>query len=320
MSKPLVSICCLTYNHEKYIRVCLEGFLMQQANFDFEVLIHDDASTDKTADIIREFETKYPNIIKPIYQSENQYSKGVGVTRVYNFTRAQGKYIAMCEGDDYWTDPLKLQKQVDFLEANKDFGVIHTDTQVYYQNSDKFIKSLNKSKYSNLVNHKNPAEALILSRYSIYTLTVLFRASLIEKVDFDEFKKFKMGDLPLWLTFAQHTNFFYLDQTTAVYRKTVGSASNPVDKSTKLEFKISSKEVRLYFAKLLQLKTSTVNEISDQYHKAVLRKKFEDKESANVSKVFFSIHKKSIKDVILLWGCKSRMFNTIVKKVLPSMS
>lgn len=106
----------------------------------------------------------------------------------------------------------------------------------------------------------------------------------------------------------------------AVYRKSEGSASNPLNKSAKLDFKISSKEVRLYFAKLLKFKTSTVNEVSDQYHKAVLRKKFEDKESANASKVFFSIHKKSIKDVILLWGCKSRMFNAIVKKVLPNMS
>ena len=82
MTEPLVSICCLCYNHEPYIRECLEGFMMQKTNFAFEVLIHDDASTDKSAEIIREYEAKYPDIIKPIYQTENQYSKGVGVTRV----------------------------------------------------------------------------------------------------------------------------------------------------------------------------------------------------------------------------------------------
>ena len=100
---PLVSICCITYNHAPYIRQCLDGFMMQQTNFTFEVLIHDDASTDGTADIIREYESKYPDIIKPIYQTENQYSKGVKVSATFNFPRAKGKYIAMCEGDDYWT-------------------------------------------------------------------------------------------------------------------------------------------------------------------------------------------------------------------------
>jgi len=122
MNKPVVSVCCLAYNHESYIRQCLDGFVMQQTNFPFEVLIHDDASTDNTVAIIKEYVAKYPDIIKPVYQTENQYSKGVKVTSVYNFPRAQGRYIAMCEGDDYWIDPLKLQKQVDFMDENPDFS------------------------------------------------------------------------------------------------------------------------------------------------------------------------------------------------------
>ena len=97
----LVSISCLTYNHFPYIRQCLNGFIMQRTTFAFEVLIHDDASTDGTAEIIREYELRYPNIVKPIYQIENQYSKGVKVQLVYNYPRAKGKYIAFCEGDDY---------------------------------------------------------------------------------------------------------------------------------------------------------------------------------------------------------------------------
>lgn len=120
--KLLLSICCLTYNHGGFIREALEGMLMQKTNFGIEILIHDDASTDDTADIIREFEAKHPEIIKPIYQTENQYSKGIRLmSGRFNFPRAKGKYIAMCEGDDYWTDPLKLQKQVDFLEANPSY-------------------------------------------------------------------------------------------------------------------------------------------------------------------------------------------------------
>ena len=133
---PLVSVCTLAYNHEPYIRECLDGILMQKTNFAFELLIHDDASTDGTADIIREYEAKYPDIIKPIYQTENQYSKGVKINATIQFPRAKGKYIALCEGDDYWTDPLKLQKQVDFMEANPNCSLCCHHMKVY----SEFIK------------------------------------------------------------------------------------------------------------------------------------------------------------------------------------
>jgi glycosyltransferase involved in cell wall biosynthesis len=113
----LVSIICNTYNHENYIADAIEGFLMQKTDFHYEILIHDDASTDKTADIIREYEKRHPDLIKPIYQTENQYSRGVKVSR-FSRERAIGKYIAVCEGDDYWIDPQKLQKQVDYMETN----------------------------------------------------------------------------------------------------------------------------------------------------------------------------------------------------------
>ena len=115
---PLVSIRCLVYNHEPYLRQCLEGFVMQKTNFPFEAIVHDDASTDGSAAIIREYAEKYPDIIKPIYETENQYSKRDGSIRRIMDEHMRGKYIAMCEGDDYWIDPQKLQKQVELLEAN----------------------------------------------------------------------------------------------------------------------------------------------------------------------------------------------------------
>ena len=98
----MVSICCLAYNHEKYIRKTLEGFVNQKTNFNYEILIHDDCSTDNTVNIVEEYRKKYPKLIKPIYQKENQHSKGIKISNVYQFPRAQGKYIAMCEGDDYY--------------------------------------------------------------------------------------------------------------------------------------------------------------------------------------------------------------------------
>ncbi len=118
-----VSIICNVYNHEQYVRDALEGFVTQKTDFPFEVLVHDDASTDGSADIIREYEQKYPDLIKPIYQSENQYSQKISITRVYQIPRIKGKYVATCEGDDYWTDPLKLQKQVDFLDNHPEYSL-----------------------------------------------------------------------------------------------------------------------------------------------------------------------------------------------------
>ena len=127
VSQPLLSISCITYNHENYIEDALKGFLMQKTDFPFEILIHDDASLDTTADIIREYEARYPNLVKPIYQTENQFSKKDSIAGQRQRGRAKGKYIALCEGDDYWTDTKKLQQQVDFLETNPDYVICYHD-------------------------------------------------------------------------------------------------------------------------------------------------------------------------------------------------
>lgn len=133
-----LAIKCITYNHEPYIRQCLDGFVMQKTNFRFVAIVHDDASTDKTADIIREYELKYPDVIKPIYETENQYSRHDGsVSRIVDAAaKATGaKYIAICEGDDYWTDPYKLQKQVDFLETHEEYSMCCHRFSIFEQNN-----------------------------------------------------------------------------------------------------------------------------------------------------------------------------------------
>jgi len=121
--KILVSIICNVYNHKKYLRETLEGFLSQKCSFQFEVLIHDDCSTDGSADIIKEYAEKYPEMILPIYQEENQHSKGVAINAVYQYPRVRGKYTAYCEGDDFWCDPEKLQRQVDALESSPEADI-----------------------------------------------------------------------------------------------------------------------------------------------------------------------------------------------------
>lgn len=138
-----VSIFCTAYNHEKYIRTALESFINQKVNFQFEVLVHDDASTDKTADIIREYEKKYPDIIKPIYQTENQYSKKIGIWKTYLYPRARGKYIAICEGDDCWIDENKLQMQVDYMESHPDCTFCFSNAKIYVTKENKVYSFMN---------------------------------------------------------------------------------------------------------------------------------------------------------------------------------
>lgn len=137
---PLVSIRCLVYNHEPYLRQCLDGFVMQKTNFPFEAIVHDDASTDGSAAIIREYAEKYPDIIKPIYETENQYSKHDGsMHRIIDAAvHPKSKYIALCEGDDYWTDPNKLQIQVDFLEAHPDYSLAVHEYQEWDEEKKSF--------------------------------------------------------------------------------------------------------------------------------------------------------------------------------------
>ncbi len=132
----VVSICCLSYNHENYIVDALEGFLTQKVNFKYEILIHDDASTDKTSEILMKYEQKYPDLIKVIYQKENQYSKGECVSK-FLYEKSKGKYLALCEGDDYWIDKTKLQRQVDFLEKNSDYIATYHNVLVVDKNKNK---------------------------------------------------------------------------------------------------------------------------------------------------------------------------------------
>lgn len=168
MDNIVVSICCITYNHSSYIRQCLDGFLLQQTNFEYEILIHDDASTDGTVEIIREYESRYPKLIKPIYEEENQWVKGRRGSAVFNFPRARGKYIAMCEGDDYWTDPLKLQRQVDYLNEHTDYVICSHA----YNILDENILSPIQSSESDLDYDINN---LIVGDWYYQTMSLLFR-------------------------------------------------------------------------------------------------------------------------------------------------
>lgn len=244
---PLVSICTITYNHSQYIKECLDGFLMQRTNFQFEVLIHDDASTDGTEEIIREYEAKYPEIIKPIYEKENQWVKGRRGSMVFNLPRSRGKYIALCEGDDYWTDPLKLQKQVDFLEANEEYGLVHANGIIKnLKNGEVRLAYKNRDHLAG----KDVFTMILLGKYSILTCSACFRKDLYTKLNITDTggRKFLMGDTLLWLELSKHSKVKYIDETMVVHNHLEESASKSKDMRKILSFSMSGYELEKYIA------------------------------------------------------------------------
>ncbi|MTI64683.1 glycosyltransferase [Methylophaga sp.] len=210
-TQPVVSICCITYNHEDYIEDALNGFLIQETDFPIEILIHDDASTDRTSDIIRNYQANYPKIVKPIYQTENQFSHGKRMNADFNFTRAKGDYLAICEGDDYWVDTSKLQKQVNYLIANPSYVLTFTDALTF--NSEGIIESNLGGATRDL-----SAEELIVGT-PIKTLTACFKNVFKEKAWPAELRNAYYGDLTMWSLLGDHGAGKYLsDISPSMYR------------------------------------------------------------------------------------------------------
>ena len=141
-----VSIICNVYNHQDYLRQCLESLISQKTNFGFEILIHDDASQDGSPEIIQEYAKMYPSIVKPLLQTENQYSKGIDIVYTHQISRARGKYLALCEGDDFWTDNLKLQKQYDALEMNPEINICAHNATIVSNDGQKTLSIISPSK------------------------------------------------------------------------------------------------------------------------------------------------------------------------------
>ena len=220
-----VSVLCWAYNHEKYIRQCLDGFVMQKG-VTFEVIIHDDASTDNTADIIREYERKYPSLFKPIYQTENQYSQHIDIAKEF---LVEGKYVAICEGDDYWTNPYKLKKQYDALDNNPDcymcahkVKVINENgTDIGYTcpridiNTDIYPKGYICTDYDNAKYIHTSSHFYVAEKYKEFRLKP------------PKFRQVApVGDIPALLYFTAFGKLYYFNEVMSHYRfMSIGSWS-----------------------------------------------------------------------------------------------
>lgn len=271
---PLVSIACPAYNHEKFIAQAIEGFLIQQTDFPFEIIIHDDASTDRTPEIIKAYATRYPDQIRPLLQKENQVSQGKHPLSSYIYPAARGKYIALCDGDDYWTDPLKLRKQVDFLETNPDYGLVHTNTVSFWENSGKLLRS------HKLVDCPNPPsgdifEAMLVRNF-ISTLTVVVKAEVI-RATVKDLKSWidprLYFDYSVWLEISRRTQIKYLNEITAVYRISDHSLSHATCELNKAAWHKRVFDTKMAFIRQYAVDSKIERIVTQQYLTDILKKK-----------------------------------------------
>ena len=209
--RPLVSVCCMTYNQETTIAQTLEGILSQQTDFAFELIVHDDASDDRTADIVREYADRYPDIIRPIYQTENQYHR-YNLLRQFILPAARGRLIAFCEGDDYWTDPDKLSLQAHYMLAHPACTLCFHAVQQLSPDGDMMLCRPRKT------SGEVPA-SLIVKRGGLFcpTASAMYRRDVA-----DCWPAFRMAadvyDYPMQVLAAAMGGIYYMDRVMAVYR------------------------------------------------------------------------------------------------------
>lgn len=207
-----VSVCCVTYNQERYIARALDSFLDQRTSRAYEIIVHDDASTDGTADVILSYAERYPSLIRPVLASENQYSKGEDVFSLA-WRHARGSYIALCEGDDYWTDPQKLQRQVDRMEESPDISLsVHAGSAV--TEGGEYLRTISCGPANCTISF----EQVVLGGGNQFpTASMMFRRDALECLP-DYYWRCPIGDYPLSLYLASIGSVDYLAAEMSAYR------------------------------------------------------------------------------------------------------
>lgn len=238
---PIVCVRCMTYNQEQYIAQCLDGIVMQKTTFTVKAIVHDDASTDRTPQIIQEYAARYPEIIVPVLEKENQYSQGKLSKVMYPLMK--GKYIAVCEGDDYWTDPLKLQKQVDFMESHPDYTMCFHQAIRHHEDS-----SIPDSHYSDIENREYSGPELYRSEHRPPTASILMRQSVFESDVYrqclEQISSF--GDLSFFLSSAHCGRVYGMTDVMSVYRMNNHGVSNVFSTTNDRVLKFADENLKLY--------------------------------------------------------------------------
>lgn len=306
----IVSVCMITYNHENFIAEAIEGVMMQTTGFPVELVIGEDCSTDNTRNICLGYKEKYPDKIRLLLPEKN-----LGMTQnfINTLQACTGKYIAICEGDDYWTDPLKLQKQVDFLEAHPDYGLVATKFSILDNH--------------NLVNWEMASEECdfsfenFLQHNRIGTLTACFVRNLVIKYENEinpVSKHWNMGDSPLWLYISANSKVKYIPDVTAVYRVLPNSASRSNNLLKNYIFELNTLEIRDFFANKYN-KSSLIADDCNLNYTEVLYTFYSEayfEKTDFLKRKIYACGKVNTLTKIRLWGLKNKMNYVLSKTII----
>jgi glycosyltransferase involved in cell wall biosynthesis len=296
----------ITYNHARYIAEAIESVMAQITNFDFELVIGEDCSNDATRNIVKSFQDKYPERIRVIYNEKNM---GPVLNCLQVFKACKGKYVALLEGDDYWIDNKKLQKQADFLEQNKDYAMIHTDLLAYYQKDDKFVNPIKL--------HPIPV-GNIYEKVLIYpfigTCTMMVRKSALFRY-LIEFKKeipeWKFADLSLKLYLAFNYKIGYDNELTSVYRIADGSLTRQSDFIKKAHYLQEINKIELFFAKKYGCSETTLIKLNNIINERCFYISFYLDQKSNIKSFYKKLNKKSLKIKIYYLATVSTIFRKL---------
>jgi glycosyltransferase involved in cell wall biosynthesis len=250
MSLPLVSVAVATYGHEDYIGRCLQGILRQRTSFPFEVVVGTDCSPDGTDAIVRDYACRFPDVVRGLFRDRNI---GAHANHRDILRSARGKYLAICDGDDEWTDPCKLQKQVDVLEADPRIVLVFTDIDQFYPASGTRVCGLQKRLNARLSQMRSVDwfEAVLLRKVAVHTATVCARTDAWTAAEADVtdiLNVSPMGDTPTLLALSRYGDFAYLPDSTALMNRLPESSSRSRSHSKKAEFQLGSIRMALAVA------------------------------------------------------------------------
>jgi glycosyltransferase involved in cell wall biosynthesis len=310
---PLVSAVIITYNQEKYIEQTIDCALAQKVDFDYEIVIGEDCSTDSTLDICLNYQEKYPNIIRVITSDKN-----VGILDNYYRTvkAARGKYIAGCGGDDYWHNPMKIQKQVKFLEENPEYGMVHSDADFLLAKSGVLEKNYYASQRHFHDNNSKDILALLLGgNYLITACTVVYRKVFFNqyfKIDMLNRHGFQMEDTPLWAEIIVNSKIHYMTESFTTRRILEESITQSKDRLKTLKFWISNTEMCLYLCDKYGLPEYIKKWHEQNWRRKSLQLAFIEKRRDLAEQVKQKFPKFSIKDWFWYQGTKNPLMRQVV--------